>query len=152
MRLVVERPVDLPVAHVRRALGDPEGLIAVLSVRLEPLPPEPGMARHWRVTGQLGGLPREGRVWLPAPMPADACRAVARMDGIRAELALEAEADRADRAGRAVLRADLRVAASGLRGHAVLAVLRVAEPALRQRLEVVLDRVAGALVARQGAV
>lgn len=140
--------MDLPVADVRRALGDPERLLADLSSRLEPLPPEPGMARHWRVTAHLAGVPREVRVWLPAPMPADACRAAARMDGIGAELALDALPDEA---GGAVLRIDLRVAAVGLRGHALMVMLRLAEPALRARLDAVLDRLAGTLVA-QGAV
>lgn len=147
MRLVVERSVGLPVAEVRRALGDPAGLLGGMLTRLEPLQPEPGMARHWRITAHLAGVPREGRVWLPAPMPVDACRAVARMDGIGAEIALEADPDGADGA---VLRADLRVAAVGLRGHALMAMLRLGEPGLRARMEGVLDRVAGALV--QGAV
>lgn len=145
MRLVVQRSVAVPVAEVRRALSDPVGLMADLSPMLEPLPPEPGMARHWRITADLAGVPREGRVWLPAPMPADACRAVARMEGIGADIALEAAPDGA---GAAVLRIDLQVAAAGLRGHALMAMLRLAEPALRTRLERLADRLAGKLLAQ----
>ena len=130
------------MADVRRALGDPERFLTDLSSQMEPLPPEPGMARLWRVTAHVGGAAREGRVWLPAPMPDDACRAVARMDGIGAELALDAAPDET---GGAVLRIDLRLAAAGLRGHALMAMLRLAEPTLRARLGGVLDRLAGQL-------
>lgn len=145
MRLVAEQVVDLPVADVRRALGDPERFLTDLSSRLEPLPPEPGMVRHWRVTAHVAGAAREGRVWLPAPMPGDACRAVARMEGIGAELALDAAPDVT---GGTVLRIDLRLAAAGLRGHALMAMLRLAEPTLRARLGVVLDRLADRLSAQ----
>lgn len=148
MRLVMERPVAAPVADVRRALGDPASLLADLSSRLHPLPPEPGMAQHWRVTAHLAGSPREARIWLPAPMPVGGCHAMARMDGIGADIALEAAPDGRDAA---VLRIELRIAAAGLRGHALMAMLRLAEPGLRARLEQVLDRLAGALGSRQGA-
>jgi hypothetical protein len=144
MRLVVQRPVAAPVDAVRRALSDPADLIDTLAPRLQPLPPEPGMAGHWRVSAPLAGSAREVRVWLPASMPADGCHAIARMDGVDADLALAAEPDGPRSA---FLRADLTVAAAGLRGRALLAVLSLSEPALRGRVEGVLDRLAVRLAA-----
>lgn len=145
MRLVVQRPVALPVDVVRRALADPAPLIDAMAPRLEPLPPEPGMAGHWRITAPVAGIAREGRLWLSAPCPDDACHAAARMDGVSADLALAAEADglRA-----AQLRAEVTVAAAGLRGRALLAMLSLSEPALRARIGSLLDRLSAQLAAR----
>lgn len=145
MRIVLKRPVAAPVDTVRRALADPTGLIDALAPRLEPLPPEPGMAGHWRVSAPLAGTVREGRVWLHEQRPGDACHAAARMDGVAADLALAAEPDGDDAAW---LRADLRLAAAGLRGRALLAVLALSEPMVRDRAEMLLDRLSAELLAQ----
>jgi len=145
MRLVVHRPVALPVDRVRRALADPAALIEALAPRLEPLPPEPGMTGHWRISVPLAGLAREVRVWLPAHHRDDGCQAAARMDGVAADFALLAAADGV----RATcLRAEVTVAAAGLRGRALMAMLVVAEPALRARVGVLLDRLSAHLAAQ----
>jgi hypothetical protein len=144
MRVVVRRPVSAPVDAVRRALSDPAGLIDTMAPRLEPLPPEPGMVGHWRARAPLAGTAREFRIWLPAPGPADGCIAAARMDGVSADLSLAAEPDGARSAW---LRAEVTVAAAGLRGRALLALLALSEPALRSRLETVLDRLSAHVAA-----
>lgn len=144
MRLALQRPVPLPVDAVRRALADPVPLIGVLAPRLEPLPSEPGMAGHWRITAQVAGTARECRLWLPAPQPADACTAHAHAAGVTAGIALSAEPDGC---GAAQLCADIHVVASGLRGRTLLAMLAVSETALQARLETLLDRLAAGLVA-----
>lgn len=144
MRLVVHRPVALPLDRVRRALADPVPLIDAMAPRLQPLPPEPGMSGHWRVTAPLAGIAREVRVWLLTPGPDAACHAMARMDGVAADLELVAEPDGA---GAARLRAEVTVAAAGLRGRALLAMLTLSEPALRARLGMVLDRLSAQLAA-----
>jgi len=145
MRFAMRRPVALPVDAVRRALADPLPLIDTLAPRLEPLPSEPGMAGHWRITAHVAGTLREGRLWLPAPQPADACTAQARAAGVTAGIALSAQPDGC---GAAQLCADIDLAASGVRGRALLALLAVSEAALHARLEMLLDRLAAGLAAR----
>lgn len=145
MRLVVHRPVALPVDQVRHALSDPAPLIDALAPRLEPLPPEPGMARQWRATATLAGIAREVRVWMPMHGQGAVCHAKARVDGVAANLELAAEPDGADAA---CLRADVTVAAAGLRGRALLAMLVLSEPALRARLATMLDRLSAKLTAQ----